>query len=171
MTNYRQGSLASFELLYARHKGPSFRYFLRQCADQQVAEDLLQELWGKVIKGKDSYRQQALFTTWFYTIAHHLVVDHHRRFTLLTEPEQQTIAEEAEQPDQQMVQQRLSQQLKHCITKLPSVQLETFLLNQETDLTLAQIAEVVNATKEATKSRLRYAIKALRQCLNLERED
>jgi len=171
MKRYSHGSLNAFELLYARHKGPSYRYLLRQCRDQHKAEDLLQELWSKVIKGKDNYRDKALFTTWLYTIAHHLVVDHQRQCSVVEQPERDSLADNNSQPEQQHEQQRLSDKLKHCLSKLPNAQLETFLLNQETDLTLAQIAEVINVSVEATKSRLRYAISSLRQCLNITREE
>jgi len=170
MIQYSQGSLSAFELLYARHKGPTYRYFLRQCREQSLAEDLQQELWGKMIKGKDNYREQALFTTWLYTIAHHVVVDHQRKFTVIEDTDESDLADENTQPEQQHDQYRLSQRLKYCLAKLPSVQLETFLLNQETDLTVPQIAQVISASVEATKSRLRYAISALRQCLNIMRE-
>ena len=44
MIKYGQGSIQAFELLYQRHKGASYRYFLRQCHDQTEAEALMQEL-------------------------------------------------------------------------------------------------------------------------------
>ena len=170
MIKYRQGSLAAFELLYSRHKDATYRYFLRQCSGQAIAEDLLQELWSKVIKSKNSYQEQAQFTTWLYTVAHNLVVDHQRKLHVVEQHDEQSQLSLDAQPDAQLEQQQLAKKLKHCLNKLPSAQLETFLLNQETDLTLAQIAQVVCASLEATKSRLRYAISALRQCLSLSRE-
>lgn len=172
MIKYRQGSLEAFELLYSRHKDASYRYFLRQCSEQSVAEDLLQELWGKVIKSKNNYQEQALFTTWFYTIAHNLVVDHQRKLTIVEQHDDNHIQfDDIAQPETKLEQQRLAQNLKHCLNKLPNVQLEIFLLKQETDLTLAQIAQVICASLEATKSRLRYAVSSLRRCLTLVREE
>jgi len=171
MINYRNGSLPAFELLYQRHKGASYRYFLRQCKEISEAEDLMQELWSRVIKAKDNYQQQALFTTWFYRIAHNLVVDHQRHFSLVEPNKDQAEVISTDQPDDHLVQQQLAAKIDHCLTRLPSTQLEVFLLNQETSLTLAQIAQVANASLEATKSRLRYAISALRQCLKLSKEE
>lgn len=169
MMKYRDGSLLAFELLYTRHKGASYRYFLRQCHDLTTAEDLMQELWGRVIKSKQNYQPNALFTTWFYRIAHHLIIDHQRQFKTVESLEEETVCEQHDTPQQHVEQRELGQQLKYCLTKLPAVQLEIFLLTQETTLTIAQIAEVISSSLEATKSRLRYANKALRQCLTLKR--
>ena len=171
MIEYSNGSLVAFELLYTRHKGSTYRYFLRQCDQRNIAEDLLQELWSKVIKSKDKYKEQALFTTWLYRIAHNLVVDHQRRFSLIEPQDHHQQPLTNDQPEANLNQQQLADKLDSCLKKLPSAQLETFLLHQETDLTLTQIAQVITTSLEATKSRLRYAIKALRQCLRLEREE
>lgn len=170
MIQYSQGSLPAFELLYQRHKGASYRYFLRQSRDQQEAEDLLQELWSRVIKAKDNYQQTALFTTWFYSIAHNLLIDHHKRLTLVVdntgseqdEPIDQQIASA---PESNLLQQKQAQLLSRCLNKLPAVQLEAFLIKQESGLKIADIALIVDASTEATKSRLRYAISSLKQCI------
>jgi len=171
MINYQRGSLPAFELLYQRHKGASYRYFLRQCKEKCEAEDLMQELWSRVIKAKDVYQQQALFTTWFYRIAHNLVVDHQRHFSLVESSDDRLEAPSLDQPIDQLLQHQLATQLDHCLAKLPSTQLEVFLLKQETSLTMTQIADVASASLEATKSRLRYAMSALRNCLSLKRSD
>ena len=54
---YLKGYFQAFEALYARHKGGSFRFMYRQVNDINVAEDLLQELWIKVV---DSHSQSNL---------------------------------------------------------------------------------------------------------------
>ena len=64
MLDYQAGSSKAFEVLYRKHKGPLYRYFVRQLHDQQLAEDLYQETWGKVIKAASQYQVSAKFTTW-----------------------------------------------------------------------------------------------------------
>lgn len=166
MSNYQQGNLSAFEHLYIRYKDASYRYFLRQCQQQQLAEDLHQELWTKVIKHNASYQEKAQFKLWLYTIAHNIVIDHWRKPCAINQDDPDHITSNT-QPDSDLEQQRLTTRLSYCLKKLPSLQLETFLLNQESGLTAQQIAQVISASQEATKSRLRYAFKALRQCLSL----
>lgn len=172
MNDFKTGDIAAFNLLYTRHKGSTYRYFLRQCHNNTLADDLMQELWTKLIKGKDSYQPSAKFTTWLYRIAHHVVVDHQRHFTVVSK----TIDSEYDidtsedtslnSPDKMIELHKQKQNIKDCLKKIPSVQLETFLLKQETDLSLQHIAEIVESSFEATKSRLRYAYNSLRTCLS-----
>lgn len=163
MLAYAKGDIASFEVLYNRHKAPLYRYVMRQISDQELAHDLYQECWSRIIKSAATYSNEAKWTTWAYRIAHNLVVDHYRSFNAVDEAVE--IASSLHSPEQLHDQQILSKQLKHCMAKLPSVQLETFILNQETDLTMKMIADVVDASHEAVKTRLRYAKTALQECL------
>jgi RNA polymerase sigma-70 factor (ECF subfamily) len=55
--------------------------------------------------------------------------------------------------------------LSHCLQTLPEEQREVFLLREEAELSLQVIAEITGSGLEAAKSRLRYALKKLRQCL------
>lgn len=163
MMAYANGDIASFEVLYERHKAPLYRYIVRQISDQELAHDLYQECWSRIIKSAFSYSDEAKWTTWAYRIAHNLVVDHYRSFKALDD--EVDIVSSVHSPEHLHDQKVLSTQLKHCMGKLPSVQLETFILNQETDLTLKMIADVVDASHEAVKTRLRYARSALQECL------
>lgn len=170
MLAYAKGDVASFEALYLKHKAPIYRYVVRQVSDQELAQDLYQECWSRIIKSANSYTQDAKWTTWAYRIAHNLVVDHYRKFKpvdVQLEDESELFSSSSNQhsPEHLHNQTRLAQQLNYCMAKLPSVQMEVFLLSQETDLTMKMIADVVNASHEAVKTRLRYARTALQQCL------
>lgn len=163
MLLYGEGNAAAFEELYGRHKGAVYRYVVRQVHDKELAHDLYQELWGKVIKAAASYSPTAKWTTWAYRIAHNLIVDHFRTFKLV-EDEVESVSSNT--PQKAHEQSELASQLASCMNKLPATQREIFLLSQETDLNLSMIAEVVSASHEAVKSRLRYARTALKECLS-----
>ncbi|GLQ32015.1 sigma-70 family RNA polymerase sigma factor [Litoribrevibacter albus] len=178
MIAYQQGDLKAFERLYERHKGSLYRYFCRQIQDVSLAQDLYQELWSRIIKSSERYQVTAKWTTWVYTVAHNLVIDHVRAARPVEsweengEPEhpqenthQASSTSSLGRPEQEEMNRQLSEQLKGCIRKLPQAQQEVFLLNEETDLSLAMIADVVAISLEAAKSRLRYARAQLKQCL------
>ena len=174
MLAYQAGDLSAFEQLYKKHKGPLYRYFVRQLRDNTLAEDLYQEVWGKVIKAVATYQVSAKFTTWLYKIAHNLIIDHIRAVKPLDDTqalgEDQTMdsfnAASDVEPDQQLQQQQQAKMLQGCIDLLPAVQKEAFLLNVELGLTAAAISDIAKVTLEATKSRIRYAYQSIKLCVS-----
>src|SRR5499427_5603096 len=79
MLAFRRGDAMAFEVLVRRHRTPVFNYILRFTGDRARAEDLLQEMWLKVVRAAQDYEPQARFTTWLYTLARNLCVDKARR--------------------------------------------------------------------------------------------
>jgi RNA polymerase sigma-70 factor (ECF subfamily) len=66
MNRYRDGDAHAFEVLYTRHKGPLYRYLLRQCGAAALAEELFQDVWMKLIRARERYEARAKFTTYLY---------------------------------------------------------------------------------------------------------
>ncbi|UJF21390.1 sigma-70 family RNA polymerase sigma factor [Shewanella sp. OMA3-2] len=173
MLAYQAGDIKAFEVLYTKHKGPLYRYFVRQLHDNALAEDLYQEVWGKVIKAAVNYQVSAKFTTWLYKIAHNLIIDHVRAVKPLDDTqelaEDQTMdsfsAAPQVEPDSQLQQQQQARLLQTCIDLLPAVQKEAFLLNVELGLTASVISDIAQVTVEATKSRIRYAYQSIKSCV------
>ena len=83
MLAYGRGDAGAFETLYKRHRGRLYRFVLRALSNsaghRSTAEELFQEAWIRVIEARGRYAPQARFTTWLYTIAHNLIVDHWRK--------------------------------------------------------------------------------------------
>ena len=174
MQRYRDGDARAFEALYARHKGPVYRYILRQCGVAALAEELFQDIWMNLIKARSRYEPRAKFTTWLYTLAHHRVVDHYRRqaagvpISYDDDPDDEPLIEqvadsEVHQPDNEFERSRQAQQLLGLLAQLPEAQREAFLLREEGGLSLEEIAAATGVNTETAKSRLRYALAKLRQ--------
>jgi RNA polymerase sigma-70 factor (ECF subfamily) len=174
MQRYRDGDARAFETLYARHKGPVYRYLLRQCGVAALAEELFQDVWMNLIKARARYEVRAKFTTWLYTLAHHRVVDHYRRqaagvpISYDDDPDDEPLIEqvadsEVRQPDNEFERRRQAQQLLGLLAQLPEAQREAFLLREEGGLSLEEIAAATGVNMETAKSRLRYAVAKLRQ--------
>jgi len=171
MQRYAAGDASAFDALYTRHRGSLYRYFLRQCSSDAIAQELYQDVWMKLIHSRERYQPTALFKTWLYRLAHNHLIDFYRK-----KHPQNFIADDSTdpdslqgndswQPDNQFQLRRLAELIRQKISELPAVQREVFLLHEEAGLTLEQIATVTDIDKEATKSRFRYAIKKLRQAL------
>jgi RNA polymerase sigma-70 factor (ECF subfamily) len=175
---YSEGDLLAFETLYKRHKGGLYRYFMRHIPDPNLAEDLYQDIWSKVIVQAKQYKASAKFTTWLYTLAHNKLVDHVRHLTVVNKVVVQSFDEETadspevfksspihNQSENDLTSIRDAESLKQCIGQLPQAQKDSFLLKEEAGLTVKDIATILNISFEASKSRLRYAYVNLRQCL------
>ncbi len=79
MLAWAGGDSAAFGELYAKHKGPLYRFPLKTVKDRTVADELFQETWSRVIVARQRYRAEAKFSTWLLQIAHNLAVDSFRR--------------------------------------------------------------------------------------------
>ena len=186
MQAFGRGDHSAFAELYLRHKGPLYRYFCRQLDVTQTAraEELFQEVWFRIVDKRESYVPSAKFTTWLYHIAHNLLVDEYRKRMLQPEvyrepsdngeqcdgndmtgysEHTETGAREREGPD--ILAERKKNALKHCISLLAPLQREAFMLRHDSGFETAQICTIVDAKPEAIKTRLRYAMEQLRQCL------
>jgi RNA polymerase sigma-70 factor (ECF subfamily) len=165
MLAYRDGDARAFETLYARHRGALYRFVLRSLKDRAVAEELFQEAWIRVIEARGRYAPSAKFTTWLYTIAHNLMVDHWRRKGLVLVE----LNDEHASPDnpvRQVEARQSAARFLQALEALPPAQREAFLLYEEGGLSVAEIAAATGTNEEAAKSRLRYATAKLKAAID-----
>ena len=171
MMRYRDGDMTAFETLYGRHRGPLFRFVMRQLGNQQRTEDVFQEIWARIIRNRASYRPTAKFNTYLYRIARNCVIDQYRktgRRAAVIVPEDNDMAEPQAttgDPLEAAGQAETGTALLAALQGLPDDQREAFLLKEEGGLSLEDIGIVTGVGRETVKSRLRYALDKLRQCL------
>ncbi len=179
MLAYARGDAAAFERLYARHKGPTFRYFLRHTSDRGAADELQQDVWLRVVRARERYAADARFTTWLYTLARHRLVDHWRarrgaRFVSLDDDSDDAVCDgrldadrrqDGADPLDQAIDAQAGQRLVAALAVVPAAQRDAFLLHVEAGLSLAQIGALAGVPAETVKSRLRYAYARLRAAL------
>lgn len=171
MERYRDGDAGAFDSLYGRHKGGVFRYLLRQCGNRGIAEELFQEVWMNLIQARAAYTAQAKFTTYLYRLAHNRLIDHYRAqgggvpvsFDAEDGPTLDHVeASRSDDPAVSADVRQQAQRLLQLIAALPAAQREAFLLQQESAMSVEEIAQATGVSRETAKSRLRYAIAKLR---------
>ena len=165
MMAYADGNMEAFELLYSRHRGPLYRYILRQVSDAATANDLFQGSWEKIIKASGSYKPSAPFKAWMYRIAHNHVVDYYRRIRPVSEILPDQIEAKNPAPEKQLLDEQRSSDLRAAVNQLPAEQKDALLLKLEAGLDLQTIADVTGVNRETAKSRLRYAVGKLKKNL------
>ena len=164
---YRKGDDAAFEALYRRYRQPLYLFLLRSVASAADADDLFQELWTRVIHARESFTEGSV-RAWLFRIARNLRIDLYRRRRLRPvtpglEPDWSP--DHGPGPQQRSEADDCVELMKREIGRLPPDQRDSFLLKEESGLSLAIIAELSGVGRETVKSRLRYALQRLRAAL------
>ncbi len=178
MTRYQQGQVHAFDILLSRHKTPVYNFLYRSVKDKAIAEDMLQEVFLRIVKSAQRYKQKAKFTTWMYTIARNLCIDRsrrmkHRRAASLEAPlygsEKRNLhdklASEKPGPDRQATSGRIQQRIELAVADLSQEQCEVFLLRHMQGLPFREISNIVGVSENTVKSRMRYALEKLQAAL------
>lgn len=177
MLAFAQGDAGAFDRLYARHKGTVYRFVARSLPAKADAEEIFQEVWMKAIEARGRYEPRAKFTTWIYAIAHNRLVDLWRKKGLSVVPLDGGSEEDdgppidppgnpADEPFAQVSTKEALGRFAAALAALPPAQREAFLLKEEAELSIAEIAQATGANEEAVKSRVRYATAKLREALD-----
>lgn len=181
MTAYQAGDVASFEELMGRYERPLWAFMKRFVRDPALAEDLLQEVFLRVIRAAGDWKQDARVSTWLYTIARNLCTDHarravHRRTLSLDAPARASadgsgsvlsdrVASKTAGAEREALDRELRAHIDRAVDALPVDQREVFLMREVMDLSFADIAQAVGASEPTVKSRMRYALEKLRHAL------
>jgi len=169
MARYRDGDSAAFDALYARHRTPLYRFLMASCRDPELAGELFQNTWAGVVRARDRYQPTAAFQTWLFSIGRNQLIDHARRqrggLVSIDAEAVELPADPAATPDESLMARERGLRLLQAVAALPTVQREAFLLKEDGELSLEQIAELTGTGRETVKSRLRYAVAKLREVL------
>jgi RNA polymerase sigma-70 factor (ECF subfamily) len=176
MLAYARGEMGAFESLYSRHRGALYRYLMRQARDPEITNDLFQEVWSRVIVNRARYEPRAKFRTFLFTLAHNCFIDHCRRTkarpagTNIEDADAADLlpASDDSRPDTKLERDESSARYRAALATLPPEQRDVYLLHEESDLSLEEIARVTGVGAETAKSRLRYAVSKLKAALVAE---
>jgi len=169
MLRYGDGDVQAFEILYRRHNDAIYRYLLRLSGHRDSADDIFQDVWGKIVKARSSYRPTAKFTTFLYRVAHNCFIDHvrrNKRHANGAELHAELHAHPGETLEIATERSLAKERLSMALLDLPEEQRDAFLLHEEAGLSIDEIAMVTGSNRETAKSRLRYAVKKLRVAID-----
>jgi RNA polymerase sigma factor (sigma-70 family) len=170
-----QGDQPSIEILINRHKNKVFTYIILIVKNQQLAEDIFQDTFIKVIRSlKDGkYRDNGKFVSWVIRIAHNLTIDHFRK-----EKQFSTFSNEDYEADifntrklaygtieDILVENQIVHEVKLLIEELPEDQKQVILLRHYGGLSFKEIAEQTGVSINTALGRMRYALINLRKLI------
>ncbi len=183
MLRFQGGDQSAFAKLVRRHKTPVYNFILRSVRSREVAEDLVQDVFVKVVQNATEFKHEARFSTWTYTIARNVCIDHLRKAALRKHPSLDQVANNnsgedgptlgeriadahfASAVDRVAIGSELGKRITRAVEELPPEQREVFLLREVANVPFKEIAEIVGVPENTTKSRMRYALERLQQAL------
>ena len=172
---FMEGDEQSIKVLFSRHKSRVYTYIYLQVKDRELAEDIFQDTFIKVIKSlrKGKYTEKGIFLSWVVRIAHNLIIDFFRREKHL----KITSTDQAETDlfnspkysesniEDRMIQNRIDQEIRQLINELPDDQKEVILLRHYGDMSFKEIADQTGVSINTALGRMRYALINLRKMI------
>jgi RNA polymerase sigma factor (sigma-70 family) len=172
---YLAGNQSSLETLIHRHKNRIFAYILMIVKEKELAEDLFQDTFIKVINTirSGSYKEEGKFIQWAMRIAHNLIIDHFRkakRIPTIENRDDFDIFEKVRIPvesiEERIITDQIHQDVKKLIDYLPKEQKEVLVMRHYGDMSFKDIAEVTNVSINTALGRMRYALINLRKLVD-----
>jgi len=169
--NWRDGDLESFELLLERYQARLFRTILAWTKDFQLAEDIFQETWMKVIAHKQDFDSQKKFSSWIFQIALNLVRDSWRK----NQRQQKEIELEfvsanpiSFHPEQSFEYKERKERLLWALFHLSEAEREVFVLRHFAEMSFAEIADMLGINLNTALGRMHQAVKKLKKLFGEE---
>ena len=174
VNNYIHGNEKSLEVLIIRHKQRIFSFILSKVLDREIAEDIFQDTFIKVINTlkRRAYNEEGKFLPWIMRIAHNLIIDHFRRnkripkfnntdeFDIFT-----VISDDVLNVEKQLIKNQILEDVRDLISELPVDQKEVLLMRMYKDMSFKEIAENTDVSINTALGRMRYALINLRKLI------
>jgi RNA polymerase sigma-70 factor (ECF subfamily) len=169
---YRNGNEAAFNLLVDRYQSKVFTTIFLIVKDQAVAEDLLQDVFVKVLHtfNSDKYNEEGKFQPWVMRIAHNMAIDHFRKAkrypTILLEDGSNllnSLSFAEDSSEEQRIKDETHAWVRNLIDELPEAQKEVVIMRHYLDMSFQEIAEQTGVSINTALGRMRYALNHIRK--------
>jgi RNA polymerase sigma-70 factor (ECF subfamily) len=161
MLEVRDGAGETLGVLFDRYQTPLFNFYSKMTGDRILSEDLVQEVFLRILKYRQSYTPGTPFRSWMYQIARNARLDHFRK----QRPETSWSAEmEPRVPAGDPAQKKQEAALLHrALMQLPEEKREVLVLSRFQELKHDEIAKLVGCDVGAVKVRVHRALQELKQ--------
>jgi RNA polymerase sigma-70 factor (ECF subfamily) len=172
ITRAAGGDPGAFQALVEQHRSMVYRVAYQFAGNHHDAEDIAQEVFIKVYRSLDRFRQDSQLTSWLYRIVMNACIDHRRRhdpaasaFTEEAEFKLLNTPEETPGPEERAYAGELGEVLESEIGRLPHGQRLVFIMRHHQGLKLCEIAAALDLAEGTVKRQLHAAVHRLRSAL------
>ena len=165
MLAVRDGDVERIGVLFDRHHRMLFNFFLRLTANRGLSEDLVQDVFFRMLKYRQTFQTGTSFTSWMYQIARNAHIDQARKRRLEIVPDDETswdnVASADAGPQERLEHAQEVKLLRRALDRLPLEKREVLVMSRFQNLKYSEIAEVLGCEVGAVKVRVFRAIREL----------
>ena len=164
MLRVKDGDVSKLGILFERHHGKLYGFLTRLTDRRDVSEDLLQEVFLRILKYRHTFRGDAPFTAWMYQLGRNVTADHFRKSRAtspLLEAEDRP-SEEGNSPSDILEHVERKSLLHLALGKLPADKREVLVLSRFQGLKYEEIGQILQCPVGTVKARVHFALKELR---------
>lgn len=175
VNSYISGNEAALETLIKRHQSRIFGFIYSKVGDQDLADDIFQDTFIKVIRTlkSNAYNEEGKFLPWVMRIAHNLIVDHFRhnkKMPLYRETEEFSIfsvmTDDSLTIENKLISDQVTKDLRQIVKELPDDQKEVLMMRLYQDMSFKEISEATGVSINTALGRMRYAVINLRKVID-----
>jgi RNA polymerase sigma factor (sigma-70 family) len=161
MLEVRNGAGETLGVLFDRYHAPLYNFYAKLTGDRTLSEDLVQEVFLRILKYRQSYQPGTPFRAWIYQIARNARVDYYRKTPkhITFEPEMSpavTPKDAAQESEEAAL-------LHQAMMQMPEEKREILILSRFQELKYEEIARLLGCELSTVKTRIHRAIQELRQ--------
>ena len=161
MLRVREGASEMLGVLFDRYQTPLFNFYAKLTGDRALSEDLVQEVFLRILKYRQSYRPGTPFRAWVYQIARNARIDHFRKFPPQTALDPEMLPSVL--PSDSAQEQQEVELLQRALMQLPEEKREILLLCRFQELKYEEIAALLGCELNTVKTRIHRALQELRK--------
>ena len=180
VAQYKNGNVEAFDRLLERYGKPLYNFIFRMLGDKAKSEDILQDVFVRIIQNIQRYKMKGQFKSWIFTIANHLAISELRyrskRRSLSLDQKVGTgegnlklgdlVGDEKYLPDVLAERKELREKLDEAIQSLPIEQRQVLMMRESSGLSFREIATILRCPLNTALGRMHYALRNLRQTLS-----
>jgi len=168
MLAVKGGQVGKLAVLFERHNRAIFNFFYRMSGNRELSEDLVQDVFFRMLKYKDSYQEKASFTAWMYQVARSAQIDSFRKRKNEAQwnDEQPEPASQDVRADERLTKRQELAILQKAMAALPPEKREVLVMSRYQNLKYQEIGKILGCEENAVKLRVFRAVRALGQIYN-----
>lgn len=163
MLKVKAGDLDRMGLLFERHYKPLFGFLYRMTADKENSEDMVQNVFLRMLKYRHTFKGDGEFRTWMYHLARNVLNDYHKRSKRQADPLEHELREVADETQESTIdKEEQVYLLNRALTRLTEENREILVLSRYQELAYSEIARILNISEANVRVRIHRAMAQLK---------
>ena len=172
MLQVKDGDVGKLGILFERYHGKLYGFLVRLTNQRDTSEDLVQEVFFRILRYRNTFRGDAPFSAWMYQLGRNVIADHFRKQKDGAPLSEAEAVSDPEGSPSHILEQIEQKDLLHlALSRLPLDKREVLVLSRFQGMKYEEIGHVLQCPVGTVKAKVHFALKELREIyLNLSEE-